>query len=867
MNLKMFLINVDESGKIISLLDDGDYPVQIRRDDNDGKNFFVTRTHFRKNGGKEIFIPAFKILLDNFDTPAKYTLALSADKDDKNPPPLFCAEDLFFDYSADKTERTLGFEAGVTYIFILKNGKIFGKPHKLLILPSALTEKEFLAMIGEIISIRSELVRKSTGKVGLPQAWFSDRKQLLFVLNERVDELFKVMQRINRSPRRKLKQIQISCGVSKLRRFDAKIMRQYTADPQRQKYITDGEESCADIFENRFLLNKLEQLLQYILNSGAVNQNNSIGATNEAVRKMAKILGKNPTDISTVIAAWQIYSDRVKKEWQLETDNLETKFRQFKMTVEARKLPVDIEDSTIKISFKKLYPLFKFVDNVEVIYFRSNFIRWRKKNSFGKAEEIVIAVNDIHLMATLTNFFILNSTDEETVVEITGRSDIKDDELNGMVLGTTITVYSITAVDFEEYDRVRALEELKNFFIDKHKSGDFEKKLMNYGLVENLNKNLDDIQKTTENNSQAEIIAEKLKKCLALPIFKDITRKSERWRMTQIFTNDVNYHKAYLILKKLNDVLDFSFAADETRIFYERLDKIYEYWILAKILEYLVVKLDWSVENGDDPIKIFRDFFDTREKNSSACIKLRRDDMTMWIYYDTPISISLGNTNRELRPDYLFKITQENSAPKFFILDAKYRDYGEQGYGVWLYKDLKDVCLKKYVDEIFKETKTKIKISMSFIVHSDRTHNENFYLGKYVVYNGTVDERCRKISTIKDGSKQQFGSFYLLPNTDEDYINQSEENLMMFFSMIFEYFMDKWKDTCWQCGSNTVNVKTPDTAGGYLKYYMKCPQCGAFWVKNHCYNCHDVKLIKHSTNYHVEINNQTWYVHCPKCGI
>ena len=99
MKLKLFLI--DSKNK--KLLEEEKYPAEIRRDDDNGKNFFVARQHFKVECNENFFVPTFKILLDDSDKPAHYTLAISADKNDITPEELKNSGDLFWQhYEQDK---------------------------------------------------------------------------------------------------------------------------------------------------------------------------------------------------------------------------------------------------------------------------------------------------------------------------------------------------------------------------------------------------------------------------------------------------------------------------------------------------------------------------------------------------------------------------------------------------------------------------------------------------------------------------------------------------------------------------------------------------------------------------------------------
>lgn len=375
----------------------------------------------------------------------------------------------------------------------------------------------------------------------------------------------------------------------------------------------------------------------------------------------------------------------------------------------------------------------------------------------------------------------------------------------------------------------------------------------NKSLAENMRQNLySQLQKVTKIlDASANKILKTLNACLNLKVFSDADNKNENWRMTQIFTNDENYRRAYQKLKELDEFLDFSFDADEKFFPAEKMYQIYEWWTLAKILEFLVIKLNWQCD--ETPVKIFGDI----ENLQNTKIFLTHENLTMEIFYNTEINESLQTTNCNLRPDFLFKVTAGDTE-KIFILDAKYRNYKQQGFKFWLEKDLYGVCYEKYIREI--ENFTGKKISASFIVHSDKTSDAEKFLGKYVVFNGNLlFENFLEL----DGAAQQTGAFYLLPQIDDNF-NQSEINLSLFFKLMLEYFMKEWK-TCWECGSSEVEIEEKITRGGREKFYLHCKNCGAFWVKSHCGNCENDLLIKHAINYHIE-KAGTWLVCCPKCG-
>ena len=74
-----------------------------------------------------------------------------------------------------------------------------------------------------------------------------------------------------------------------------------------------------------------------------------------------------------------------------------------------------------------------------------------------------------------------------------------------------------------------------------------------------------------------------------------------------------------------------------------------------------------------------------------------------------------------------------------------------------------------------------------------------------------------------------------------------------------------YKIICWECGSiiNESDINVIQMKKGY-KYHMSCPNCGHFWVKNHC-AVHGHPLIKHVYHNYHELEDGLWYVKCPEC--
>ena len=688
MRLKLFMIRLEDD-KIIPL-DEDDYS-NIKRDDNGGRECFVTKTHFR-GADKKFYSPAFKIFLDDGESD-NYNLAYSADE--INLTHFHKAEKFFYDPSTGREldEVSIGsINPGVNYIHVLKNGVKVGTPHRLLVLPSSMSYREYEAMIQEIIFISRKLIQNSKSKSSLseslrPLCDTDNWRRVLENLDRHVAEILALMKRIDTHPHYGLRRTKKFSRPAQIRRFDEKILRQYVQFPNREKYLVRDEEITYNIFENRLLKKELSSLRNFLVQ---------------------------------------------KNIWQWEICRVQASNIQNKIVELQRK------EQTISMNYEE-----KLLNDRQNEYFYNQ-------------------------------------------LDLTAEGVVED------------------------------------------------------AIIERILKNLD--------------------KCLALKIFNGVEYCGERRRMTQIFTNDKNYHKVYIKLRDLDEILNFSFKADENKILNEKTDRIYEYWVLAKILEFLIVKQCWQAQDNEtDYLKIFREFFSdfnsNRKFQNRSPIRLMHklkdaSYMEMEIFYDTQIKFSLGVKSYK-RPDFLFKVTV-GDCTKIFILDAKYRNYAEMSKTYWIKKDIKEVCAQKYIMDLKKDC--DVDVSAALIVHTDKSRSENSakIFGKYVIFNSWKK------------SYRQVGSFYLLPQVDETgIINQSEENLTAYFQMIFEYYMDAWK-ICWQCGSTNVTI-TEQLTGKKPKYYLFCENCGAFWVKNHCRNDTKHKLLKHYFNYHNEEGGR-WFVKCPICG-
>ncbi len=837
-------------------LPENEYDQNILRDENE-RGFFLTHTYFR-GADKNFYVPAFSLPVDGGD----YKLAFSAEKDGANFK-LFRVKNNFYYDSA------IGYAtAGLTYIFVLKNGKIYGKIHRLIVIPNEMTLAEYEAMIREIIFIRRELLQRggTDSKAAFSEKVKSLREvedwaQILQRFSNQVEDLTRIIRRIDQQPREGLRKVQKYLRLEQIRKFDGKIFQQYVSMPQRKNYRVYDSEVSPNIFENRLLLDKLTRLKIFLEKQNRQQNLNSDNSRQNIFYEIQSIIGNFTGE--ELMAKWRAYEKAKYDAWKNFEKIKCGIVENFRANFAARQdKPVAFETRTLKLTFKEIENTRIYLDNGVKIIFRPNFSNEPILNFNGKqcrweefTSKIAAAAQILALFKTFTedNYAKKN-------IELTGKFGFTRGVRDGSVC---IFIYSLekiiangAAVSFET-DADKKLEEI---FVAQEieKYTGYETALLDFRAVQDINQRLNKNNRGVETENLFDKIIANLNACLSLKIFRGVELKTERWHMTQIFTNDANYHRAYVKLRELDEIFDFSFDVDDKNIPAQTMYQIYEWWILAKIIEFLVVKLNWRVEGGgDNPVEIFRNLFNANKFLTQGKVLLTNGDMALELYYNVDINESIGASNRKLRPDFLFKVTA-NDKTKFFILDAKYRNYAAQGENFWAAEDLKGVCENKYIREIKAETGADI--SMSFIVHSDKTRGNKF-LGKYVTYNATVEPKIQEQFKNIRGGRQQIGSFYLLPY-DGETLNQSEINLTLFFKLMFEYFLGCWT-ICWECGSDLVDVTPLLTKGKYEKYYMRCEKCGAFWVKTHCHSCHN-HLIKHYINYHVE--QSKWLVRCPNCG-
>lgn len=352
----------------------------------------------------------------------------------------------------------------------------------------------------------------------------------------------------------------------------------------------------------------------------------------------------------------------------------------------------------------------------------------------------------------------------------------------------------------------------------------------------------------------------KINNLLELDIFKGIDSfEFEQIKPTQVFLHDPHYRILWNVLKEHEYINSISLSElnSDNYINVTNVNNIYEIWAFLKMIMMIKTELGWTIRGQDRLSNYIKDFLTNKKEQTldGFNIELNKSMYNLFMSY-TPHLPRPGL--QPLTPDYRFILQAPNKERKVIYLDAKYRDYEEQGEKEWE-KDIKAVAIKKYLRT--KSSNPDLNGDLSFILHCDQKMGElkekagvSFSAAYDDTFISSVDETE---SLLKGEYGHTVGSIYLLPQTTSSFLN--------WFRMIMEYHMEDFQ-TCWSCGdlADNVNVTLAYTERGHLKYYYECSNCNDFWVKVHCRNGH--KLIKHTNNYHQQKKDTyAWYVICPEC--
>ena len=845
------------------------------------------------------------------------------------------------EYESELDTAVLGYiNTGFTEIACFKKDSI--KPDLkcyLKVLPSSMTEATYAKMVNDILMVHRVLLESLKGKqsLSLNKSWHNS----LLDIENKLESLETVFHQIEKKYYTRLTMVKTIVNKQNLKKFNDKLLIQYIAQPFKPNYKADKLFEDNNIYEHRILLWALHGLMRFIDNTTKTIDNVHLFEKKKKNFIKSQLFNLyNLNDIDDMLVFIQALSTITKKE---------SKEIIFDKLIQCKEIDIPKNSGVSEIVKDEIVFLsFHVYDSISSIggYPEYCCSRGFKGTTFcirylcdhetaGKVSEFYLEFmsNDIQKQELLYQEFSKIKVRETEYSEC----DIKGITLSLSGTYRVSNTEKVSSYQFFHIDEIIVNGELKHeaaysdaknhlrqVYCANEKSvceSEILLKWKDIDELEYLGKELNEERKRFDKVNDNEIQAyevnkekiegkiNKLKKCTFLRRLTE--HGNETWNLTQKFINDQNYRRAYSILHRLNERYHYADVNNQYSVIHKKANDLYEYWILIKILEVLILKQKWEMREivlgsnekgkrdivrhikyqGESLGKGISDIISKilSEKISENTTKnileatsfvlfheVGKDEKAkLTLSYNKDIVFPNGLTvdsryykNYYLTPDYLFVIEFKDNngglVRKRFCLDAKYRNYVDQKRQ-WA-SDINDVCIERYLIRLGKCLEQIKQTSddsgevvdnyvSAFIIHSDEK--------KYPYWGGTLRNSVDIEKLGLEYPEHKFGSFPFVPNvfTNDDKFSDFERNLLTFFTMVFEYHCELY-DVCWECGN--TEIKSEKKPGGSIHY--TCDNCNRFWVKYHCQGLHH-PLIKHRYNYHHEYIPHTHFlVMCPKCG-
>lgn len=891
---------------------------------------FVAQSHFRgMERGSEFYVLVFQLIdLADGEDPSDFEIKYSPKKE-KLEKELYYDEkrQIFFDqpklkkgknkkwsYSNSLDKAVFGsVNAGMFFFNVYRRGAtmpVTADFYKACILPSSLSFEKYQVMLNDILNIRKELIMEhNSSKQSIQLMW----KYTLEDIEKVVEQIQSPLLRINHLPKTKIEENFIKLPIRNIKKFNSKTVMNLLLNQGNIKSISSRPTESTDIYENQMIYFALSVVKRYLKDSKTFIYKESIKKKlelDDQVKKLVEQYGvHNLTDLEELI------SDSNTNPF-FKVNYCRNMFKKLR--------PQNNENETIEVIFKvakysqNFIPKMSFInhqlvttingsqfDNVNRV-FSLDFMYHNQKLQYrimdgdrrfvptkGRKVDFKLITADFqqHVFLLYNLFNLENPSVINIHALVKKRSMQVDDPLRGNQAKNRNGDYY---PDTYEYPiEIVELKSINGIGIPKAiTQSDLESWFNQYGVwefKEEIRKQINSLKtKQFKTNTQMEEIQandEKVKKLidkldgyLMLPFLSGVTKKKNRWKLTQIFTNDKNYSMLWKGLRELDKKYEFTSDFKETDFIVKKTDELYEYWILIQILK-IFHDTGWKSTNGHSFKEVIDYFLDGRklEKVKTGNLEGFRIKMehtgkkfSNHLYADGSVTIErlevVIHFNEYIagkKPDYAFKLTvfvgeegQQRRITKWFYLDAKYRNYQEENsYYGWFY-DINTVAINNYLNYFHANNHPS---HASFLIHPDVDGRYQFF-GGYL--NHTMAQNFHKVDQLFDRNpRQSFGSISCTPG--------QILNLKAFVKMMIEYHFVEHKTPfiCWECGSTDTDIQHKIIPGSQnIKYHISCNSCGEFWVRTHCdRNGH--KLVKHlSDNYHKEeFEHYPWYVKCPAC--
>lgn len=866
-----------------------------------GSSLWTIYTHYSVAG--KFYQLAFKIKTENNESIENFILrfkSYSSGKEEKYILRYLPDEDIFIDSSqyflAKKIETKNIFDTAGFIVLEVENINNNTKEDiPIRVLPSSISYDDYIEMINDLISIREDIVISDGSKVGIGNHWEIRKDNY----NNCIDNIYKHIIEIDKNPKGKLSMENIKMPYNKIKNIKSKTIIEKSIYPYKDKYITTVGNENLNIYENQIIKyslvkikekiekykNEFEKNIKYnkqylddIKNEIECIWNSKVEHKEDELEKHVREVEEDISDILKNLSSsdkleLKDINERIYLNFKLGINIDENSIKKIylKYNKETKEFTLDL--ATNKKSYNKDLDKFDYDlmnRNLQYKYLGQNEIYTGR---FGKNRRIKFTftsknINKIKfLYDSLTN---INNKVLDLVIVVKRNNYTNENPL------LPINYYSDNG--FEDFtiqcEDLRLINNIKPPYYTENQIKEFVKISManlnlenvyeKLGFIKSLEsdfKKIDSLKYNFYKVKSLDETLEKIEKLLNLQFMKDIKVQKDTLKPTQIFINDFSYNKVFIQLKKLNKKVRFLDNISPNMYFLKSTADIYENWCLYKIVNILINDLGWKLNNKDSVLKDINNLLNHNGKYNKPCVKIELEHkiknneiITLDLIYEGKIYY---DENKYKTPDFQFIFKSRSIGEKRVYLDAKYRNYKEQGIDTF-FKDINHVSIGKYYIP-FIDTVNKSQVS--FIVHSDKDKKFECFGGNHIIEDYKIKEVTAYNQSLDDATENnhRFGAFYLLPSYSF--------NINKFLRMILEYHLGMY-DMCWSCGEvDDITKKDETTAGGYPKYHYKCNKCDEFWVKNHCRTPNQHKLIKHKNNYHTinKDKKDPWYVTCPIC--
>lgn len=877
-----------------------------------GNNLWTIYTHYKVDG---IFYQlGFKIEIDEDENIDNFILSFKSyinSREERYILRYLPKEDIFIDanlYQLNRKVKTKNiFDTAGFIVLEIENIKNNTKEEiPIRVLPSSIDYEDYIEMINDLISIREDIVISDGSKVGIGNHW--ERKKDNY--NECVGKIYNHIMQIDKNPKSKLSMDSIKMPYNKIKNIKPKTIIEKSLYPYKDKYFTTAGKEDFNIYENQMIKYSLIQIkdkIEKYKKSYLKNIQYNKYHLEDIGQNISQIFNED-IENKLIYLEDKKYENLIKIKNMLDSnrkdilgDNKDYIRIKFELDSYLGLLSID-SDINIVITFDEklseykldfqsnyyddgnynnLYDFETGKKNYKYVHKNDVISRWakfetRKINLTYKSRDI----RNIKFLYDQLSNRELNHINFDIIAKrqnyinpdpLVRPESINNDNKKKSILIECVKIISINGQSVPNYSH----EQLE-IFIESNVIGlnsvDIYEKI---GFIKSLQYKLERSKEQEQifiNDKSLDITLEKIDTLLSLDFIKNIKYKRDILKPTQIFINDFSYNKVFRELKGLNKKVRFLDNISPEMLFLKTTSNIYEYWCLFKIVDVLINDLAWKINNKKDVLKSIDKLLKYNSNFDKPCVMINLehklnngDTLHLDLIYEGKIYY---NDSQYKTPDFQFRFRLDDKYTTWFgeskelektvYLDAKYRNYEEQGYKEFL-NDINHVSIDKYYTTFINTTNES---DVSFIVHSDKHNKYNCFGGNHIIDNGKIKE-----VVIKDESENyinknnhRFGSFFLLPS--------DSFNINKFLRMILEYHLNLYT-MCWTCGEiHNIEVKDKRTISGALKYHFTCNNCKEFWVKNHCANRgENHTLLKHYDNYHSinKTEKDPWYVICPVC--